>query len=624
MTHSSRPFPGRSHLSRGSALAVVLVLLAASGPAHAVPPRPPDPPTPTPAPGQEWYGTLERHIDLSFRDVDDAIKRERVQETVFASQDAGEGWTAFFSDYVHDSYLDNGTGWCYEDLAQPYQAPVYFSSLAEGSFSGAGHLTAVVGLDAQGSPTAFISTIGPSYEQTTTVEGMDACGNISTGTSTYGSGGIDASSDLQTACPDDFRVDSVDVQAIGGSCTETTTLDHQGTASTTTVTTWTWRFRRDACDRTIDSDGDDLADCTEYALSTDPSNPDTDGDGLTDGREVLTTGTDPTNQDTDGDGLDDRQEVEVSGTDPTNPDTDGDGQEDGADPCPSDPTDACSEEPEPPDPDTCVPYQHEVGLDAGAAASRLYEFDSIATYRICSTPTGERYVDVRSVLSYGSLDSGVLAYLLGVLGFEATYAGSAPTATEILGGGGVGVSSSGRFEMCFDFMTLVDKIGLREKASKLILTKLAGRLGKLVKADPAEVEQEVRRFFRDDLMKQGNDKIADFLGKARFNAIPFSARKFLEHEAQGAWERGMNTMAKYTVAFVAKKGVRYVLRGERLLKGLNQGFKDFTTACPDVWEPRVEHRFTSDGGYTVDVTPVFANPVFARQTLAVDDHRLVD
>ena len=121
---------------------------------------------------------------------------------------------------------------------------------------------------------------------------------------------------------------------------------------------------------TDDPDGDGCNNGCEYARGTDPNNPDTDGDGLTDGEEAYTYftnplkpdtdddgltdcqeifgdsapgrcpapaivnsdtynyPTNPRNPDTDGDGLTDGDEVLVHGTDPTNPDTDGDGLSD--------------------------------------------------------------------------------------------------------------------------------------------------------------------------------------------------------------------------------------------------------------------------------------------------------
>ncbi|MBT3191999.1 MAG: hypothetical protein HN341_05540 [Verrucomicrobia bacterium] len=51
---------------------------------------------------------------------------------------------------------------------------------------------------------------------------------------------------------------------------------------------------------------------------TEPDNPDTDGDGLTDGEEINTYNTLPDNSDSDGDGTSDFDEVEV-GTDPNDP-----------------------------------------------------------------------------------------------------------------------------------------------------------------------------------------------------------------------------------------------------------------------------------------------------------------
>lgn len=63
----------------------------------------------------------------------------------------------------------------------------------------------------------------------------------------------------------------------------------------------------------------------EMGFPSDPNNPDTDGDGLTDGEEVNVYHTFPNLADSDGDGLTDREEVEVYHTDPLKTDSDGDG-----------------------------------------------------------------------------------------------------------------------------------------------------------------------------------------------------------------------------------------------------------------------------------------------------------
>ena len=73
-----------------------------------------------------------------------------------------------------------------------------------------------------------------------------------------------------------------------------------------------------------DGDSDGLWDSKELWVKTDPYNPDTDGDGLTDYEEVIIYRTNPANPDTDGDGWGDKKEIEEK-TSPQRPDTDGDG-----------------------------------------------------------------------------------------------------------------------------------------------------------------------------------------------------------------------------------------------------------------------------------------------------------
>ncbi len=72
-----------------------------------------------------------------------------------------------------------------------------------------------------------------------------------------------------------------------------------------------------------------LCSFTVAQYHTDPLNPDTDGDRLKDGEEVLKYRTDPLKADTDGDGLNDGDEVLTHKTDPLNVDTDNDELTDG-------------------------------------------------------------------------------------------------------------------------------------------------------------------------------------------------------------------------------------------------------------------------------------------------------
>ncbi len=88
----------------------------------------------------------------------------------------------------------------------------------------------------------------------------------------------------------------------------------------------------------VDSDMDRLPDADETALhGTDPFNPDTDGDGLDDGTELLDIGCGGAlTPDTDGDSIPDGEEV-LEGTNPCDADSDADCLPDWFDPLPLDP-----------------------------------------------------------------------------------------------------------------------------------------------------------------------------------------------------------------------------------------------------------------------------------------------
>ena len=65
-----------------------------------------------------------------------------------------------------------------------------------------------------------------------------------------------------------------------------------------------------------DADADNIADSLEWDLGLDPSNADTDSDGVADGDEISIYGTDPLTADTDGDGISDGEELFGLRTDP--------------------------------------------------------------------------------------------------------------------------------------------------------------------------------------------------------------------------------------------------------------------------------------------------------------------
>ncbi|MCZ7545552.1 MAG: hypothetical protein M5R40_19415 [Anaerolineae bacterium] len=134
-----------------------------------------------------------------------------------------------------------------------------------------------------------------------------------------------------------------------------------------------------------DDDRDGLSNVREAELNTNPQNPDTDGDTLTDGQEVNSLNTDPLDMDTDDDNLTDGREVEL-GTNPKNPDTDGDGLPDNVDPDPLDPFNPSLASQTPATP---TPYP-----DSRAAADLAHVDAQPDAHRHARAALGERAGDV--------------------------------------------------------------------------------------------------------------------------------------------------------------------------------------------------------------------------------------
>lgn len=109
--------------------------------------------------------------------------------------------------------------------------------------------------------------------------------------------------------------------------------DTEANATIDAGVVWTWGAKVapkfTAVGGPTDSDRDGLPDSEEIQLGTDPYDPDTDKDELTDGEEVYKYQTDPLNPDTDWDGLMDGAEVKKHTTDPRKRDTDNGGVADG-------------------------------------------------------------------------------------------------------------------------------------------------------------------------------------------------------------------------------------------------------------------------------------------------------
>jgi hypothetical protein len=153
----------------------------------------------------------------------------------------------------------------------------------------------------------------------------------------------------------------------------------------------------DACD--LDDDNDGLTDEEETVAGTSPTDPDTDGDGLLDGEEVLFWGSDPLSPHTDDDGLPDGEDNCPATDNPTQADGDADAVGDACDNCPT----------------IANPLQHNTDLDTlGDACERTLnrfvldaggQFLTGAAYRLEATSSGQA--------AAGRLQGGLLAIEAG-------------------------------------------------------------------------------------------------------------------------------------------------------------------------------------------------------------------
>ena len=107
----------------------------------------------------------------------------------------------------------------------------------------------------------------------------------------------------------DIRSNPLDPDSDGGGADDGTEVDEDETDPTNPLD-----------DVGHDFDGDGLSNEEEFALGTDPANPDTDGDGRPDGEEVHgDIPSNPLDPDSDGGGADDGTEVNIDDTDPLDP-----------------------------------------------------------------------------------------------------------------------------------------------------------------------------------------------------------------------------------------------------------------------------------------------------------------
>ncbi|BCW66151.1 hypothetical protein NicSoilB4_09140 [Arthrobacter sp. NicSoilB4] len=452
---------------------------------------------------------------------------------------------------------------------------------------------------------------------------------------------------------DPLEIVSYDVQAVAGECiVNSEDADPSIGYSLTSQQKTTWKFRRTVCDVAVDSDADSLPDCTEFDLSTDPSNPDTDGDGFRDGADrcPVVAGTangcvsedadndgvldgtdncgsvpnpgqtdldadsigDVCDSDIDGDGLDNTQEASA-GTNPVNADTDGDAVQDGPDACPlvvgTAANHGC--------PDNCRSFRSGVTAEAGTASASLFAFDVTAIYRLCTDAAGQPYVSVRNVDYDATALAGVTAGVLQSLGFTTA---EAPDATLLLPTevrpGGVVIAAQSRLDMCFDFATLADKIGLRQTAEKVAAKKISQLIAKYGKGKEVQLATSVRAVISD--LKRETD-IAVAKAFSRLKSLSPAQGQELHLVVQRAVDAQFLKLNNVVDSLLNGDSVVQKLKSWLSGGGISAWLTELTTVCFPVWEPTISITVPYANGIASAALDGFQNPFFGRASITKDE-----
>ena len=300
----------RTRVAAGVVAVMLLVLVELPGVVRAVEPPTLPPPEPS-SPACEWYGEASYTHRYYSYELNGTGSRTIFRSLVWRSKFiTGQGCDAEWA------LVDAGR---YEKFDRT--VPCERRWIAENNYSASGIGTYSANLSGDNTRFAFYGYDSVGYDATSSSSFTDA--NCAQTTSSASSREVANLNSGLCGPP----VPNGNAQAVMGKCRyeNDVTGDYRREVDTQE---WTWRFRRTICDASVDSDLDGLADCSEYDLRTDPSDPDTDDGGVNDGAE-LAAGSDPTDPlddadtDTDSDGRSDATEGAGSSID-----TDGDGTPD--------------------------------------------------------------------------------------------------------------------------------------------------------------------------------------------------------------------------------------------------------------------------------------------------------
>jgi hypothetical protein len=319
-----------------------------------------------------------------------------------------------------------------------------------------------------------------------------------------------------------------------------------------------------------------------------------------------------TDNDGDGDGLTDLEEAEL-GTNPTNPDSDGDGFEDGEEvDAGSDPLDPGST-PGGTQPD-CTDASAEWGARiplAGLPDADLY--DLAVQIEWCTDDNGSWIEDASLT---GSVDGGVDVQAFGLVGFEPRYISEA-TEVHIGTPNPWDARLSGTFALCWDWVTLFDRLGLKDEALNKLEAKLSKAIAKHLKRHGSLNGPRAERAVLD-LVDDYLDKVAKKVDKIDVKlrrALPDSWAESLEDAVEDPLEDlgdGWKEELRAQLASGQYDGVAADAIAEVMVAELDNIISAFRVCDHlEMWQPEVFVSLSSGG-------PVWSLGGYAHPLLAIE------
>jgi hypothetical protein len=221
--------------------------------------------------------------------------------------------------------------------------------------------------------------------------------------------------------------------------------------------------------------------------------------------------------------------------------------------------------------------------------AELFRFGAQFTYCFDGTTA-----EVERGAAFGSVDAGLDTAVLAALGFELEYDPSEEFITFSRNTG----RATGDFEFIFDSTVLIDKLGLRDRAQKILVDKLGKRLSKIIERHGYEDEfafavadaaAEISHNISAAFLKQLNK-----LDKVLPGAAATYVRDYVMDKVDGALEEWRNsvTVALSSDQFVNKTADEI---GSALFDGLFEIIRSKLIFEFSVWTPEATLTVSPSG-----------------------------